>query len=63
MGMAGFTAAQQIEALPGVLNLAAAGSLELGAAADIAQLPWGDVFGKKEPTGSTGPIVGGYGRP
>ena len=36
MGMAGFTASQQITALPGVLQLAAAGSMDLGQAADIA---------------------------
>jgi TP901 family phage tail tape measure protein len=36
LGMAGFSAAQSIEALPGVLELAAAGSLDLGTAADIA---------------------------
>jgi len=36
MGMAGFTAQQQITALPGVLNLAAAGAMDLGEAADIA---------------------------
>ena len=36
MGMAGFEAQEAIDALPGVLNLAAAGSLDLGTAADIA---------------------------
>jgi TP901 family phage tail tape measure protein len=36
MGMASFTASQQITALPGVLQLAAAGSMDLGQAADIA---------------------------
>lgn len=36
LGMAGFEASESIEALPGVLSLAAAGSLELGNAADIA---------------------------
>jgi len=36
LGMAGFEAAEAAEALPGVLNLAAAGALELGDAADIA---------------------------
>lgn len=35
MGMAGLDATQSIEALPGVLQLAAAGSLDLGTAADI----------------------------
>lgn len=35
LGMAGFTASQSIEALPGVLNLAAAGALDLATAADI----------------------------
>lgn len=36
LGMAGFNASQAIEVLPDVLNLAAAGSLDLGVAADIA---------------------------
>lgn len=36
MGMAGFEAAEATQALPDVLNLAAAGGLELGQAADIA---------------------------
>lgn len=36
LGMAGFEAGEAIDALPGVLNLAAAGSLELGQSADIA---------------------------
>lgn len=36
LGMAGFDSAQMTEALPGVLNLATAGSLELADAADIA---------------------------
>lgn len=36
LGMAGLTATEATEALPGVLNLAAAGSLDLGTAADIA---------------------------
>lgn len=36
LGMAGFSAADAMEALPDVLNLAAAGGLELGTAADIA---------------------------
>lgn len=36
MGMAGFTAQQQIDALPDVLNLAAAGQLALADASDIA---------------------------
>lgn len=36
LGRAGFTTAQIIEALPGTLDLAAAGALELGDAADIA---------------------------
>ena len=36
LGMAGFTAKQSIEALPGVLNLAAASGMELGRSADIA---------------------------
>lgn len=36
LGMAGFEAHEASEALPGVLNLAAAGGLELGQAADIA---------------------------
>jgi TP901 family phage tail tape measure protein len=36
MGMAGFEAAEATAALPDVLNLAAAGGLELGTAADIA---------------------------
>ena len=35
LGMAGFTASESIEALPGVLNLAAAGALDLATAADI----------------------------
>ena len=35
LGMAGFSATQSVKALPGVLNLAAAGSLDLGTAADI----------------------------
>ena len=35
LGMAGFNAAEAIKALPGVLNLAAAGSLDLATAADI----------------------------
>jgi TP901 family phage tail tape measure protein len=36
LGMAGFEAEDAMKALPGVLNLAAAGSLDLGSAADIA---------------------------
>lgn len=36
LGMAGFTAQQSIEALPGVLDLASSSGLELGRAADIA---------------------------
>lgn len=36
LSMAGFEAQESIEALPGVLQLAAAGALELGTAADIA---------------------------
>jgi TP901 family phage tail tape measure protein len=36
LGMAGFEAGEAVAALPGVLNLAAAGSLELSTAADIA---------------------------
>ena len=36
LGMAGFTATMATEALPGVLNLAAAGGLDLATAADIA---------------------------
>ena len=36
LGMAGFEATQAMEALPNVLNLAAAGGLDLGVAADIA---------------------------
>jgi TP901 family phage tail tape measure protein len=36
LGMAGFEAEEAISALPGVLNLAAAGSIDLGTAADIA---------------------------
>jgi len=36
LGMAGFTAAEATEALPGVLNLAAAGMVEVSSAADIA---------------------------
>ncbi|MCK5139038.1 MAG: phage tail tape measure protein, partial [Thermodesulfovibrionia bacterium] len=36
MGMAGFTAAQAIQALPGVLDLATAGQIDLGEASDIA---------------------------
>lgn len=36
MGMAGFEAGEAVAALPGVLNLASAGSLDLGTAADIA---------------------------
>ncbi len=36
MGMAGFEAAEATEALPGVLNLAAAGTVDLATAADIA---------------------------
>ena len=35
MGMAGYTAAESIKALPTVLNLATAGGLDLGRAADI----------------------------
>lgn len=35
LGMAGLDAAEATEALPGVLNLAAAGALDLGTAADI----------------------------
>ncbi len=35
MGMAGYSAAQAIEALPGVLDLATAGGLDLGRASDI----------------------------
>jgi len=36
MGMAGFNAGQAVEALPGLLDLATAGQLDLGTAADIA---------------------------
>lgn len=36
LGLAGFTAAQSIQAIPDVLNLATAASLDLGRAADIA---------------------------
>jgi len=36
LGMAGFEATQAVKALPGVLDLATAGSLDLGRAADIA---------------------------
>lgn len=36
LGMAGFTAAQSIQAIPDVLSLATAASLDLGRAADIA---------------------------
>jgi len=36
LGMAGFNAEQAIKALPGVLNLATAGNIDLGRAADIA---------------------------
>jgi len=36
LGMAGFDAAQATQALPGVLNLASAGAIDLGSAADIA---------------------------
>ncbi|MGD9156802.1 MAG: phage tail tape measure protein [Desulfobacteraceae bacterium] len=36
LGMAGFEASESTAALPGVLNLAAAGSIDLGTAADIA---------------------------
>lgn len=36
LGMAGFTATEAAEALPGVLNLATAAAIELGDAADIA---------------------------
>lgn len=36
LGMAGFTVQESTAALPGVLNLAAAGALDLGDAADIA---------------------------
>lgn len=36
LGMAGFKAAEAAEALPGVLDLATAGNLDLGRAADIA---------------------------
>lgn len=36
LGMAGFRAAEAIEALPGVLNLALIGTLDLGRATDIA---------------------------
>lgn len=36
LSMAGFDASQSAEALPGVLNLAAAGATDLGSAADIA---------------------------
>lgn len=36
MGMAGLEASEAVTALPGVLNLAAAGALDLGTAADIA---------------------------
>lgn len=36
LGMAGLSAKEATDALPGVLNLAAAGSLDLGTAADIA---------------------------
>jgi len=36
LGMAGLEAAEAMDALPGVLSLAAAGSLDLGTAADIA---------------------------
>lgn len=36
LGMAGFEASEATAALPGVLNLAAAGSLDLGTSADIA---------------------------
>ncbi len=36
LGMAGLTAAQSVEALPDVLNLAAAGGLDLATAADLA---------------------------
>ena len=35
LGMAGFTAAESVKALPGTLQLAAAGALDLGTAADI----------------------------
>ena len=36
LGMAGFSAAKAVKALPGVLDLATAGNIELGRAADIA---------------------------
>jgi len=36
LGMAGFTAAEATQALPGVLNLAASGMVDVGTAADIA---------------------------
>lgn len=36
LGMAGFEAAEAVKALPGVLDLATAGNLQLGRAADIA---------------------------
>jgi len=36
LGMAGFEAAEAVKALPGVLDLATAGNLDLGRAADIA---------------------------
>lgn len=36
LGMAGFDAAKSVKALPGVLDLATAGNIELGRAADIA---------------------------
>lgn len=36
LGMAGFSAAKSIKALPGTLNLATAGGIDLGRAADIA---------------------------
>lgn len=50
LGMAGFNAGQAVEALPGTLDLATAGNLDLGRAADIAtnaltamQLPISDL--------------------
>lgn len=54
LGMAGFTASQSIESLPGVLNLAAASGIELGRAADIAS----DVLSQfQKPASETNKVV------
>lgn len=57
LGMAGFNSGQIIEAIPATLNLAAAGSLELAEAADIASNVLSGFNLKAEETGRVADVI------